>query len=229
MTLPMTRQFRQHKFELPEGMCDILLIRHGESMPYVEGVPHPQKEGQSDPPLHPMGHKQAEAVGERLKDTHFDALYITPLTRTHQTAAPLAKALGMTPIVEKDLREIYLGDWDDGTFRIKMAERDPLYLRALAEQEWGLVPGAETTAQLQERVKAGLLRIAAKHPNQRVGVFVHGGVIGAAFAVATGSTAFAFIGAENGSISRMAVNQERMIARGFNEVSHLEHLVDDDA
>lgn len=224
----MTKQYRQHRFELPDGMCDMLLIRHGESMPYVEGVPHPQKDGQSDPHLHPMGHKQAEAVCERLKNQHFDALYVSTLTRTHQTAAPLAKALGMTPGIEKDLREIYLGEWDSGTFRIKMAERDPLYLRALEEQEWGLVPGAETTAQLEERVSEGLRRIAANHPNERLAVFVHGGVIGAAFSVATSARSFAFIGAENGSISRLAVGEERMIARTFNDVSHLEHLVDVD-
>jgi len=145
----MAKQYRQHRFTVPDGMCDMLLIRHGESMPYVEGIAPPQKDGQSDPPLHVMGHKQAEAVGERLKDTHFDALYVTPLTRTHQTASPLAKALGMTPSVEKDLREIYLGEWDGGLFRIKMEERDPLYLKAVEEQEWGLVPGAETTAELQ--------------------------------------------------------------------------------
>ena len=175
-----------------------------------------------------MGHRQAEAVGERLKGTHFDALYVTTLTRTHQTAAPLANALGMTPMVEKDLREIYLGEWDSGLFRIKMAERDPLYLRALEEQEWGLVPGAESTAELQDRVKAGLLRIAAKHPNQHVAVFVHGGVIGAAMAVATGSRSFAFVGAENGSISRLAIGADRMIVRTFNDTSHLAHLVDDE-
>lgn len=224
----MTKQYRQHRFVVPDGMCDMLLIRHGESMPYVTDIPHPQKDGQSDPPLHPMGHKQADAVRERLKNTHFDALYVSTLTRTHQTAAPLAKALGMTPFVERDLREIYLGDWDDGTFRIKMAQLDPLYLKALEQQEWGLVPGAESTAELEARVKAGLLRIAAKHPNQRVGVFVHGGVVGAAFAVATGSRSFAFISAENGSISRMAVNQERMIARTFNDVTHLEDLIDEE-
>ena len=224
----MAKQYRQHRFTVPDGMCDMLLIRHGESMPYVEGVPHPQKDGQSDPHLHPMGHKQAVAVGERLKNTHFDALYVTTLTRTHQTAAPLAKALGMTPMVEKDLREIYLGEWDSGLFRIKMEERDPLYLKAIEQQEWGLVPGAESSAELQDRVKAGLLRIAAKHPNQHVAVFVHGGVIGAAMAVATGSRSFAFIGAENGSISRLAVGADRMIVRTFNDTSHLQHLVDED-
>ena len=52
-------------------------------------------------------------------------------------------------------------------------------------------------------------------------VVVHGGVIGAALAVATGSPAFAFHGAENGSISRLVIQEDNMILRGFNGVSHL--------
>ena len=51
---------------------------------------------------------------------------------------------------------------------------------------------------------------------------VHGGVIAAALALATKSPPFAFVGAENGSISRLVVQGDRMILRGFNEVSHLE-------
>ena len=70
-------------------------------------------------------------------------------------------------------------------------------------------------------MRAGLLRIAAAHADELVAVVVHGGVIGAALAVATGSPAFAFHGAENGSISRLVIRGEQMILRGFNEVSHL--------
>ena len=37
--------------------------------------------------------------------------------RTHQTAAPLAKHLGLEPILEADLREVYLGEWEGGALR----------------------------------------------------------------------------------------------------------------
>ena len=73
----------------------------------------------------------------------------------------------------------------------------------------------------ETRVRAGLLRIATAHPDELVAVVVHGGVIGAALAVATGSPAFAFHGAENGSISRLVIQEDNMILRGFNGVSHL--------
>ena len=70
-------------------------------------------------------------------------------------------------------------------------------------------------------MKRGLQRIAAAHADELVAVVVHGGVVSAALAIATGSPAFAFNGANNGSISRLVVGPDRMILRGFNDVSHL--------
>jgi probable phosphoglycerate mutase len=213
---------RQHRFMAPKGAADLLLIRHGETQVAVRGEQFPMVEGQGDPRLLAMGKEQAVRVGERLKAEPIAAIYVTTMTRTHQTAAPLAGHLGLEPRVERDLREVFLGDWDGGEFRFRAAENDPAFVRARELQEWGEIPGAETTAQLQARVKAGLQRIASAHPDELVAVVVHGGVVSAALAIATGSPAFAFNGANNGSISRLVVHGDHMILRGFNDVSHLE-------
>ena len=212
---------RQHRFVPPKGAADLLLIRHGETQAAVRGESFPMIEGQGDPALHPEGEKQAHAVGERLKTEPIKAIYVTTMRRTHQTAAPLAAHLGMVPKVERDLREVFLGDWDGGEFRFRAAENDPAIERARANHEWGELPNAETTAQLQARVRSGLLRIAAAHPDELVAVVVHGGVVGAALAIATGARGFALSGAANGSISRLVIHGDQMIVRGFNDVSHL--------
>lgn len=215
------KEARQHRFQPPKGAADLLLIRHGETQAAVRGQSFATIDGQGDPALRPEGYAQAQAVGERLKTEPIKAIYVTTMQRTHQTAAPLAKILEVTPRVEPDLREVFLGDWDGGEFRFRAQENDPAFLRARARHEWGELPGAETTAALQARVKAGLLRIAAAHADELVAVVVHGGVISAALAVATGSPGFAFNGADNGSISRVVVQGEKMLLRGFNDVTHL--------
>lgn len=217
----MSQEYRQHVYRPPKGAVDLLLIRHGESQPALPGQSFPMKDGHGDPALHAEGHKQAHLVGERLKSAPLSALYVTTLQRTHQTAAPLAAHQGLTPQIEADLREICLGDWDGGLYRIKAAEGDPAFARAEAGQEWGEIPGAETTAQLHARVRAGLLRIAALHPDQQVAAVVHGGVIGAALSLASGAAPFAFNGAANGSISRLVITGKKMVVRGFNDVTHL--------
>jgi probable phosphoglycerate mutase len=71
-------------------------------------------------------------------------------------------------------------------------------------------------------VRAAIERIAACHPGQRVAAFTHGGVIGAALALASGSRPFAFLGAENTSISRLVLTTDRWYVRGFNDTAHLD-------
>ena len=220
----MTQEYRQTRYRPPPSAADLLLVRHGESMPFRPGEPFPIKEGHGDPALHPDGVRQAERVAERLRDDPISAIYVTTLQRTHQTAAPLVAHVGLQPIVEADLREISLGDWDGGLYRQKAAARDPAFLRAMERQEWGEIPGAETNAIFLARVRSGLQRIADRHAGDRVAVFVHGGVIAAAIALASGSNPFAFMGAANGSISRLVIEGDKMNVRGFNDVSHLGDL-----
>ena len=64
--------------------------------------------------------------------------------------------------------------------------------------------------------------MAARHPGQRVAAFTHGGVIGQALALAAASRPFAFLGAENTSVSRLVITSELWIVRGFNDTAHLD-------
>lgn len=217
----MPAEYRQYVFRPPKGAADILLIRHGESEAAQPGRLFPMLDGLGDPALHENGQRQAVSVAARLANEPLAALYVTTLKRTHQTAAPLAKRLGLVPRVEGELREICLGEWDGGLYRAKVAARDPVFLRAVEHEEWGEIPGAETTAELHRRVGAALIAMAARHPDQRIAAVVHGGVIGAAMSIATGARPFAFNGAANGSISRLVITGKRMIACGFNDCSHL--------
>ncbi|MFL4471180.1 histidine phosphatase family protein [Tateyamaria armeniaca] len=220
----METEYRQPRYAPPPGAADLILIRHGESAPARADVNFPMKDGHGDPALHPAGEIQAVAVAQRLKNEAFAAIYATKLTRTHQTAAPLAAHLGMEVRENPDLHEVHLGDWDGGLYRIKAATGDPVYQRVVAEQDWSAIPGAESRDAFFGRVRRGLLQIATDHADETVAVFVHGGVIGAALAMATGSEPFAFLGAANGSISRLVIQGERMVVRGFNETRHLDHL-----
>src|SRR5918998_2646625 len=153
--------------ERPDAATDVLLVRHGEVVPAEPEHPHPQLDGQGDPPLSPLGRAQAEAVGRRLRDVGLDAVYVTTLRRTVETAQPLLDALGIRPRVEPDLRELHLGEWEDGLILQRLTEGDPVAARVVAEQRWDLIPGAESAAALATRVRAALQRIAAAHPGER--------------------------------------------------------------
>jgi len=219
--MPEPRVFRQSRYATPPGACELVLVRHGESEPLVEGSPFPLVGGHGDPALAPEGRAQAELVGVRLSAEPIAAIYVTTLRRTHETAAPLATRLGLTPIVEPDLREVHLGDWEGELFRQKVADGDPIVVKMFTEQRWDAIPGAEKAEVFAARVAAGINRIAAAHPDQRVVVVAHGGTIGEALAQTTGSRPWAFVGADNASISRLVVSPDRWQLRGFNDTVHL--------
>jgi probable phosphoglycerate mutase len=216
-----TREYRQFRFSAPPGATDILLVRHGESAPARIDEPAPLVDGQSDPELDARGHEEAERVAGRLEREEVSAIYITNLRRTAQTAAPLASRLGIEPRVEPDLREIHLGEWEGATFRRRMTENDPLARRVIEEQRWDIIPGAETTDAFLKRVRQGIERIAAAHTDQRVVVFTHGGVIATVIHLATDCAPFAFLGADNASITHLVVMRERWLVRRFNDTGHL--------
>jgi len=216
------RRFPQARFTPPPGACELLLVRHGQSEDAMEGQPFAQLHGQADPPLSAIGRDQAERVADRLAPESVDALYVTTLRRTVETAAPLASRLGIVPAVEPDLREIHVGEWEGWVFEQKFVDRDPVALQMVREQRWDLAPGCEPLEQFGARVRAGIGRIAARHVDQRVVAVVHGGVIGEVLARATGSEPWAFVGADNGSLSHLVVTPNRWVVRRFNDTTHLD-------
>jgi probable phosphoglycerate mutase len=216
------RVFPQLRFRAPPGATELLLVRHGESQAVVEGESHPLHQGHGDPPLSDEGRTQADRLADRLDGEEIHAIYITPLQRTAETAAPLAARLGLAPVIEADLREVFLGEWEAGLFRQKMQDRDPIAVRMVAEQRWDVIPGAESSESFAARVRAGVTRIVAAHPDQRVVVVAHGGTIGEILRQATGSSPWAFAGGDNASISHLVITPERWIVRRFNDSTHIE-------
>jgi 2,3-bisphosphoglycerate-dependent phosphoglycerate mutase len=212
---------RQTRWAVPENSTEFLLVRHGATRGLSgDDDRFPLVDGHGDPELHAEGHRQATLVAARLAIESVDALYVTTLQRTHQTAAPIAEHLGLTPIVEADLREVFLGEWEGGASRKFAMAQDPRWLAALKEGEWGNIPGAETTAQLEERCMRALRAIHAERPGQRVICVVHGGVIGAICGSISGAQG-AFQGADNCSISHVVGLGDWWRIRSYNDTAHL--------
>ncbi len=178
--------------------------------------------GSPIPPLAPEGRAQAELVTARLASAGIDAIYVSTLRRTAETAAPLAARLGLVPRVEAGLREVGLGEWEGGLFRKMVSEHHPMAMRMWAEETFEVIPGAEPATEFTARVRDAVGRLAAAHTGQRVAIFTHGGVIGQVLALASESRPFAFVTSDNGSISRLVVSGDRWIVRGYNDTAHLE-------
>jgi probable phosphoglycerate mutase len=219
----MTQTYPQRRFQAPPDATELLLIRHGASAAAVPGEPFELLEGQADPPLAAEGREQAEKVAEWVADEPLSALFVTPLQRTAQTAAPLAERTGLEPKVVPDLREIMLGEWEGGEFRIRVANGDPIAARLFEEERWEVIPGAETSAAFGERVATGLRQVADDTgPGATGAAVLHGGVITEICHQVTGSRPFAFMQVDNTSVTRLVrLAGGRWVLRYFNETAHL--------
>ena len=217
----LTKEIRQFKFQRPPSATEILLVRHGESEAHVPGQDFALVDGHGDPALHEEGRRQAELVGERLAHEDISAIYVSTLRRTAETAAPLAKRLGIEPVVERDLREVFLGEWEGGVFRQHVMEGHPLAVQLYTEERWDVIPGAEPASEFAARLEGVINRIAQRHVGHCVAVFSHGAAIGQVLAQAARSRPFAFSGSDNGAISQLIVDNGRWVIRRYNDTAHL--------
>ena len=151
-------------------MTRIYLIRHAEA----EGNLYRIVQGQGNSSLTDRGWRQVAALKKRFADIHIDAVYTSDLYRTCATASAVYKPKGLTPHRRRDLREIYVGDWEGRTWG-DIARRWPEQMAHFSHRPdlWHS-EGAETPLEVLERVRAAVNEIAADNESRTVAVFSHG-------------------------------------------------------
>lgn len=213
--------------------AELLLIRHGDAIP--EGDEILPSGIYDDLPLSRIGREQAQALAERLKNAHFDAIYSSPLRRCQQTAAPLASYLGLTPTIVEGIKEIRLGQVIELPRPVEGEDLNSL-TKALHERQaeitrragmvgkWDAIPDSEPSQAFRERVIHSIDAIARDHIGQRVLIFAHGGTINAYAAEALGMERDFFFPCANTSITVIRANEEHRVIFTLNDVSHLRLL-----
>lgn len=150
----------------------ILLLRHAET-----AAPELFHGAESDIGLGERGHEQARAVAESLVKHGPSAVYASGMRRAKETLRPIAERLNLPPRFEDALHERRMGPLSG---RPK-AEVWGLYEDARKRWEAGDLDathdGAESYAEIRERVLAPFQAIAARHPGETVVVVLHGVVI----------------------------------------------------
>ena len=83
------------------GKTRVILVRHGETEANKLQMWH----GSLDAPLTARGQVQVQATGRRFAECvqheRIDHLYVSPLPRARSTAAAVAEAIGMAPVIEE--------------------------------------------------------------------------------------------------------------------------------
>lgn len=160
----------------------LALIRHGQTPANITASLDTRLPGL---PLTELGLSQAENLKERFVREvagQLDALTVSAMKRTQQTAEPLCELFGVTPVVTAQIREVSAGDLEMSC--------DPVAIRVYVEAcaAWMLgdfshrMPGAEDGYEFLGRVipeiQAVMERAYSVAADQGIGALVaHGGLI----------------------------------------------------
>ena len=131
-------------------MTELILVRHGET----DWNRDQRWQGHADRPLNETGREQARAIAEELASEQIDAIYTSDLARARETAELIAERAGVPFVLEPQLREIDVGEWQ-GLTRPEIEERYPEGFRNWHERGHGWERG-ETYDELAERVLAAI-------------------------------------------------------------------------
>ena len=148
----------------------LLLIRHGEN----EFVKTSKLPGRL-PGIHlnERGQKQAQALGDALKEVPIKAIYSSPLERAMETAAPIASAHMLEIMHEPDLMDTNVGSWEGKSLKVlrltklwRIVQNAPSRFR---------FPDGESFVESQARYVSALERIIKKHnkPQDMIAVVFH--------------------------------------------------------
>ena len=156
------------------GECKIFLVRHGQSLGNLNRV----YLGHTDYDLSEIGYQQAEITAEHLKKEHIDAIYSSDLLRAHNTAVPHARIRGLEVIDSQNLREIYLGDWENRPID-ELIEQDYDNFIVGWKENFGTftVPGGENVLDAGKRFCAEVEKIAKENAGKTVLIAAHAAVI----------------------------------------------------
>jgi 2,3-bisphosphoglycerate-dependent phosphoglycerate mutase len=204
-----------------EGMCEILLVRHGEQQ-FRENIPLGEA---LDAPLSELGWKQARAVGERLAPARLGAVYCSTMQRAYDTANEIARHHGLKPIVREDLREIDLwqrAPQDKGLLDIYTREElVDIYREVSRTRKNTAYPHCEDADEFRRRVVAAIDRIAEENVGSRVAIACHGGVINAYLSEMFQSGYDHLVSVHHTSITVIRAADTRRAVLTVNDYSHV--------
>jgi probable phosphomutase (TIGR03848 family) len=160
----------------------VLFVRHGRTPTTGATLPGRAKG------LHlaDAGREQADAVAARLAElAKVDAVYASPLERTRETAAPIAKARGLKVQIARGLLECDFGDWTGKA--LKDLVKLPEWATVQRYPSGFRFPNGESFHEMQVRITGAVRDLVARHPGGVIVAVSHADPIKAAVADALGA------------------------------------------
>ena len=195
----------------------IILVRHGQSI----GNAWRRYLGHTDLGLTDVGRREAEQTAKALAEEKIDAIYSSDLKRAHETALPHAKIHKLDVEDSKNLREIFLGDWEGAAVSdLKTFHYQEFVVEWLGKFGTFKFPNGESVADAANRFYNEVKRIAELNLGKTVLITSHAAVIRAFWCkiskIAPEKMGEAFPFPRNASYSTVAYEGGEFIPKEFS-------------
>ena len=195
---------------------ELIIIRHA--------LPESDKrdDGPADPPLSPLGLRQAEATANLLATEGVDHVVTSTMQRAIQTGRPLADRLGLTPARLEGLKE---SAYRRSSYTpVEEMDADHEVIREFMANPLSMF--ADGYEAFRDRITAALDAGVADNRGRTVAVFCHAMVVGVYLQTLLGLNDPFAVMADYCGITRVAASSSGIRAvRSFNETGHLRDLV----
>lgn len=156
--------------ESQEGITTVYMVRHAECVGNVED----RLTGRVDFELTDKGREQAEELAKKFNDIKFDAVYSSPEKRAVHTGMPTAKMQNLDIIIDKDLAEMYFGEYDGFTWK-EVNKINPLIKQGqITKNVIQGISNQETTEQVEKRMCRAVSKIVSSNKEKTILIVSHG-------------------------------------------------------
>jgi len=194
---------------------ELIIVRHA--------LPESDKrdDGPADPPLSPLGLRQAEATANLLATEGVDHVVTSTMQRAIQTGRPLADRLGLTPERLEGLKE---SDYRRSSYTpVEEMDADHEVIREFLDDPLSMF--ADGYEAFRDRITAALDAVVAGNRGRTVAVFCHAMVVGVYLQTLLGLNDPFAVMADYCGITRVAASSTGIRSvRSFNETGHLRDL-----
>jgi broad specificity phosphatase PhoE len=200
----------------------IFLVRHGQTESNINGY----YMGRTEEDLSKVGYKQARQLASRLASQNIASVYSSPLKRTYNTAAILAKPHGLEPTVSDEIIEIRLGDWQE-LHRDEIRQTWPeIWQQSRTDPSAVRLPAGESLAEVTERAVRAFDSIVVANQGLQAVIVSHEVVIKVIIAHVLGTSNHIYRQFEiaNASLSKVQVTAAKSLLVALNDTAHLEEL-----
>ena len=129
-----------------------------------------------DEPISAQGQADAQRLGAYFDGKAIAAIYISEYQRTRQTAAPVARQLNLTPVIDERLNEIDNGRFDGMTDEQIQQTYPDAWQAFLSRSVDFRFPEGETGAEAQRRIVDFLEEKRLQHDSANVLLVCHEGL-----------------------------------------------------